>query len=135
MKKALPVWMFIVIASLSALTAIAIERSIFGGSNDALDQKIYALEQQLAQSQAQRDSLNFLLAQHQDTLHALVSQENGLLNNLDALRYQLARQDSLIDHLRTDAPNHDITTDSLLHDLNAIVRNMHTHAGPGDNSD
>lgn len=135
MKKAQPVWVFLVIASLSAVTAIAIERSIFGGSSDALDQKILALEQQLAQSQAQRDSLNFLLAQHQDTLQALVSQEHGLINNLDALRYQLARQDSLIDHLRTDVPNHDITTDSLLHDLNVIVRNLHTHAGAGDNSD
>ncbi len=127
--------MFIVIASLSAITAIAVERSIFGGSSDKLDKNILALEKQLAWSQAQRDSLNFLLAQHQDTLRALVSQENGLLNNLDALRFQLARQDSLIDHLRTDAPNHDITTDSLLHDLNNIVRNLHAHTGPGDNSD
>ncbi|MEM8484795.1 MAG: hypothetical protein AAF564_04565 [Bacteroidota bacterium] len=135
MKKSQPIWMFIVIASLSAITAIAVERSIFGGSTDRLDQNILALEKQLAWSQAQRDSLNSLLAQHQDTLRALVSQEGSLLNNLDALRFQLAKQDSLIDHLRTDAPNHDITTDSLLHDLNNIVRDMHSHNGPGDNSD
>ncbi len=135
MKKTQSIWIVLVIASLSALTAIAVERSIFGSSNDQLDQHILALQQQLAKSQAQRDSLNFLLAQHQDTLRALVSQESGLLDNLDALRYQLSRQDSLIEHLRTDAPNNDITTDSLLHDLNNIVRTLHAPAGAGDNSD
>ncbi len=133
MKTRQSIWVFLLIAGLSAVTAIAIERSIWGLPVDRLDQKIYALQQQLALSQAQRDSLNNLLAAHQDTLRNLMTEEHDLLSNLGLLRGQLTRQDSIIENLRTQSPNHDITTDSLLDDLNAIVRalNAGDHAGDG----
>ena len=134
MKKTYSIWVFLLIALLGAVTVIAVERSLFGGSNDALDQKILALQQQLERSQNQRDSLNHRLAQHQDTLRMLITQENGLVNNLDMLRLQLDRQDSIIYHLRTQTPHHDITTDSLLNDLNAIARSLHHNAGPDNDN-
>lgn len=132
MKKTYSLWVFLLIAALTAVTTIAVERSLFGGSNDALDQKILALQQQLERSQNQRDSLNNMLALHQDTLRVLITQENGLVNNLDMLRLQLDRQDSVIYHLRTQSPDHDITTDSLLNDLNAIARSLYTGASTND---
>ncbi len=133
MKSKQSIWVFLLIAGLSAVTAIAVQRSIWGVPGDKLDQKIVALQQQLARSQAQRDSLNNLLAAHQDTLYALMHEETDLLSNLGALRGQLARQDSIIENLRTQSPNHDITTDSLLNDLNAIIHALHAgeHAGNG----
>ncbi len=134
MRKAQPLWVFLLIASLSAITAIAVERSILGGSNDKLDRNILALQQQLAQSQAQRDSLNTLLASHQDTLRMLISEEHNLMNNLDILHLQLDRQDSIINHLRIQSPGHEITTDSLLDDLNAIARTLYTSNGTASNA-
>ncbi len=134
MGKTQPLWVFLLIASISAVTAIAVERSILGMPGDKLDQNIIALQQQLAYSQAQRDSLNNLLASHQDTLRMLFTEESGLLNNLDHLRLQLDKQDSVITHLRTSSPNHDITTDSLLQDLNNIVRTLYTGSVPNDNA-
>ncbi|MFK7848140.1 MAG: hypothetical protein AB8G77_22820 [Rhodothermales bacterium] len=132
MKKTYPFWVILLIISLSAMTAIAVERSIFGGSNDALDQKILALQQQLERSQNQRDSLNSMLAMHQDTLQMLITQENGLVNNLDRLRLQLDRQNSIIHNLRTQSPDHDIATDSLLNDLNSIARSLHAGTSTND---
>ena len=125
MKKTYSFWVILLIVSLSAMTAIAVERSLFGGSNDALDQKILALQQQLERSQNQRDSLNSMLAMHQDTLQMLITQENGLVNNLDMLRLQLDRQNAIIYNLRTQSPDYDIATDSLLNDLNTIARSLH----------
>ena len=134
MKKAQPFWLFLLIASLSAITAIAVERSIIGLPSDKLDRQIQALEKQLAHSQAQRDSLNLLLASHQDTLHMLVAEENFLENNLEVLKAQLAKQDSILDVIRTQSPSHEITTDSLLHDLNAIAGILGAGEGTGDNN-
>jgi len=125
MKKTYSFWVLLLIVSISAVTAIAVERSLFGGSNDALDKKILALQQQLERSKNQRDSLNNMLAMHQDTLQMLITQESGLVSILDMLRIQLAQQNSVIENLRTQSPDHDITTDSLLNDLNTIARSLH----------
>ncbi len=134
MKKTQPVWLFILIASLSAITAIAVERSFIGLPNDKLDKQIQALEEQLARSQAQRDSLNFLLASHQDTLQMLVAEESFLETNLEVLKMQLAKQDSILDVIRIQSPSHEITTDSLLNDLNAIVGILSAGGSTGDDN-
>ena len=130
MKTIKPFWVFLTIACLSAIATLAIEHSVWGLPGDKLDSKILALQHQLQRSQAQRDSLNTLLAAHQDTLHNLMAAEADLAGNLELLRVQLASQDALIERLRTTSPNHDLTTDSLLNDLNAIVRALYASEGP-----
>lgn len=125
MKKAQSFWVFLLIISISAITTIAIDCSLWGLPADRLDQDILALQHRLDQSEAQRDSLNLLLSAHHDTLRLLGAQERAFETNLDLLRLRIHEQDSIINHFSINVPDHDISTDSLLNDLNAIARSLY----------
>ena len=134
MKKTQPLWVFLIIASISAVTAIAVERSLWGTSEDRLDRDVQALQRELDRSEAQRDSLNQLLTAHQDTLIYLATQERTFEENLSLLRLRINEQDSIINQFSLKIPDHDISTDSLLDDLNAIARALYAGRSPGDNT-
>lgn len=129
MSHSRSIGIFILVGLIGAVTALAIDRSLFWPSPDRIELEMQQLKVQLAESQARRDALNLELTQRDDSLNTLRSAAVLLADNLTELQTRLEKQDARLRELRQQPIRYEQPNDSLLHDLNTIVLMLRSGEG------
>ncbi|ARA92677.1 hypothetical protein AWN76_005525 [Rhodothermaceae bacterium RA] len=112
----------LMIAVVVAVAAVLVDRSVFWPEDDAFEQRLRALEDSLARSQALRDSLQADIDRRYVRLTQLTARADSLQRALSDRDAAILRQERLLRTIQGNLTAYPLPDDSLLFDLNRLLR-------------